>query len=118
MYKKEVAVYTRIREGGADGQLKAIQTKADELGVTIEYYYEDIGYSGLDSSRPKLQELISSITSGEVNMVIVYDVSRISRNLSDLMEFTSLCKNHDVELVTVIGEIPDMSKLEYKILGD
>jgi DNA invertase Pin-like site-specific DNA recombinase len=45
--------------------------------------FVDNGYSGTDMERPAVQELLELLRSGGVNMIIVKDFSRFSRNAMD-----------------------------------
>ena len=40
--------------------------------------YKDKGYSGKNTVRPQLQQLLSDIRKGEISKVIVYKLDRIS----------------------------------------
>ena len=45
--------------------------------------YKDKGYSGKNTVRPQLQQLLTDIRRGEVEKVIVYKLDRISRSILD-----------------------------------
>jgi DNA invertase Pin-like site-specific DNA recombinase len=43
----------------------------------LEAVYCDAGRSGKDMKRPELQRLLKSIAAGEINMVMVSELSRL-----------------------------------------
>ena len=45
--------------------------------------YDDGGYSGGTMERPALQRLIADIEAGQIDVVVVYKVDRLTRALSD-----------------------------------
>ena len=51
-----------------------------EPNMTIVDYYVDDGYTGTDFNRPAFQEMMSDISEGRINTIIVKDLSRLGRN--------------------------------------
>lgn len=58
------------------------------------------GFTGADTNRPALQQLINDIKLGKVNCVVVYKVDRLSRSLLD---FTKLLEFFDEYKVTFVS---------------
>ena len=52
--------------------------------------YKDKGYSGKNTVRPQLQQLLTDIRRGEVEKVIVYKLDRISRSILDFSNMMNL----------------------------
>lgn len=84
---------------------------ADALGLPAKVY-ADPGRSGKDLDRPGFKLMMADVRAGKVDMVIVYKIDRISRNLKDffvLMDelqnlgvgFRSISENFDT--TTPIG---------------
>ena len=81
--------YTRVSTdeqvpgASLENQRLAIQRYADENNIEIVGWYTDPGYSAKTANRPDLQKMLNDIyiRKGEISYVIVYNVSRISRNL-------------------------------------
>ena len=63
----------------------------------IERWYIDFA-SGKSLNRPKLNEMFDFMREGDT--VYIYDFSRISRNVKDLMEITDLFEKKRVHLVS------------------
>ena len=47
--------------------------------------YEDAGYSGKNTNRPALQQLLAACRSGSVSTVVVWKLDRLSRSLRDTL---------------------------------
>ncbi|MBM4321865.1 MAG: recombinase family protein, partial [Deltaproteobacteria bacterium] len=45
--------------------------------------YDDGGWSGANLERPAFQRLLQDIEAGEIDIVVVYKVDRLSRSLLD-----------------------------------
>ena len=82
----ETAGYIRLSvtgKGGDDSienQKKVIEAWAQENQHPISRWYIDAGWSGRAFDRPKFRELIADIERGEVDCVVVKDLSRLGRD--------------------------------------
>lgn len=82
----ETAGYIRLSVTGKDGddsienQKKVIEAWAQENQHPISRWYIDAGWSGRTFDRPKFRELIADIERGEVDCVVVKDLSRLGRD--------------------------------------
>ena len=84
------AIYARVstkKNQTTDNQVIALQEIAKKAGWEVSKIFVDEGISGGKGrkDRPALDEMLSSITRREVNRVLVWDVSRLGRSLSDLI---------------------------------
>jgi site-specific DNA recombinase len=52
-------------------------------GQEVAGVYNDNGYSGANMERPGLQHLLEDARQGKFNLVLVYKLDRLSRNLKD-----------------------------------
>ena len=93
----KIGIYVRVSteeqaqviDGSIDSQqhrLKGfvdLKNLQDELwGKTVETYIDD-GYSAKDTNRPAYQRMMKEIRSGKINLILVTDVSRLSRSIHD-----------------------------------
>ncbi len=62
--------------------------------------YKDKGYSGKNTVRPQLQQLLSDVRKGEISKVIVYKLDRISRSILDFSNMMELFQEYQVEFVS------------------
>ncbi len=63
--------------------------------------YDDGGLSGGTMERPALQRLLSDITSGKVQIVVVYKVDRLTRSLADFAKIVDVLDSHGASFVSV-----------------
>jgi len=64
----------------------------------------DLGYSANDLNRPGMLELIKLVKSDEVDVIVVYQLDRLTRSIRDFYEFCQLLEEHKVELVSATEE--------------
>jgi len=62
--------------------------------------YEDTGFSGADLNRPELQRLIRDIRQGEIDIVLVYKIDRLSRNQKDFYFLIELFEKYNVTFIS------------------
>ncbi len=89
MLKWKVGVYLRLSNDDKDkSESNSITNQRNlinlfikkEKDIKIKDYYIDDGYSGTNFDRPDFQRLLSDIKNGDINAVIVKDLSRLGRN--------------------------------------
>lgn len=49
--------------------------------------YKDENYSGTDSERPSFKEVLKLIGQGKINMILVTDLSRLSRSIAESIHY-------------------------------
>ena len=104
-----IGIYVRVSteeqaqvvEGSIDSQqhrLKKFVEAKNEVerkwGSIVESYIDD-GFSAKDTRRPAYQRMMRDIHSGRINLILVNDVSRLSRNIHDfcvLLKDLEQCK--------------------------
>ncbi len=94
MPKINCAIYTRkSTEHGLDMEFNSLQNQEESCKAYIlsqsfngwEYYktYSDGGISGGTMERPGLKTLLNDIRAGQIQVVVVYKVDRLSRSIID-----------------------------------
>ena len=70
--------------------------------------YLDVGFSGYELDRPALQRLMFDIEAGDVDIVVVHDLNRLTRLPLDFCALAHRLKEADVGLVIIAdGPSPD-----------
>jgi len=64
-------------------------------------HYDDGGRSGANLMRPALQDLLSDIESGLIDVVVIYKLDRITRTLLDFVRLMDLFDQYGVSFVAV-----------------
>ena len=77
-------------------QVKLIDDYCRDNGLTVDECFCDNGVSGLSADRKGLNELLEVLQEGDV--VVVRDISRLSRDSFHCMSLLEEMKNLDVEL--------------------
>lgn len=70
------------------------------LGIEDYIVFEDAGYSGKNTDRPKYQEMMNRIRKGEFSHLLVWKIDRISRNLRDFSDMYDELKKYKVVFVS------------------
>ena len=73
--------------------------------VCLETDYSDGGFSGGSMERPALKRLLNDISSGKIDVVVVYKIDRLSRSLLDFAALQTVFDEHKVSFVSVTQEI-------------
>ena len=63
--------------------------------------YDDGGFSGGTMDRPALQQLLADIDAGQVDLVVVYKVDRLTRSLADFAKIVEVLDAHGASFVSV-----------------
>ena len=69
-------------------------------GWRIAKVRKDVG-SGKDGNRAGFQELLADVRTGKVEVVVVYRLDRLSRNVRDIHDFSDLVRDRGVEFVSL-----------------
>ena len=67
----------------------------------LNVQYNDGGFSGGSLQRPDLKRLMSDISAGKLDIVVVYKVDRLTRSLADFAKLVELFDAHAVSFVSV-----------------
>src|SRR5208337_645393 len=91
MTQNRAAAYVRVSTNSQiDGeslstQKSTIQDYCASRGWELVKIYEDAGISGTKDDRPALQALLAAAKAGELDAVVVRDLSRFGRSARDLL---------------------------------
>jgi site-specific DNA recombinase len=128
---RRCAVYTRkSSEEGLDQSFNSLQaqreaceafikSQAGEGWMLVPAHYDDGGISGATMQRPALQKLLADISSGRVDVVVVYKVDRLTRSLADFAKMVELFDARGVSFVAVTQQFnttTSMGRLTLNVL--
>ena len=68
-----------------DAQQTRLRAWASAFGHDVREVITDAGESGKDLDRPGMQRVIAMLEAGEVEGVVIYDLSRLTRSVRDLV---------------------------------
>lgn len=134
MKKIRVALYPRVssQEQATEGysigeQIERLTKYCEAMEWEIYKIYTDPGYSGGDTNRPGLQDMLKDVRAGKVDKVVVYKLDRLSRSQKDTMlliedeflahgvDFVSMSENFDTSTPfgrAMIGILAVFAQLE------
>ena len=107
------AIYTRkstdhnleLEFNSLDAQREAceayIKSQAHEGWRLIPDHYDDGAFSGASLERPALQDLLTEVRAGKIDIIVVYKVDRLTRSLADFAKLVELFDQHSVSFVSV-----------------
>lgn len=90
------ASYTRLSKEDKDSTISNSITNQKNLikeyiestpGIRLSLEIEDDGYSGVDFLRPGFQKLLEEIKLGNINCIVVKDLSRFGRNYLEVGDY-------------------------------
>ncbi len=122
------AVYTRkSAEEGLSQDFNSLdaQRESAELFVRSQGWtclsdrYDDGGYTGANTNRPGLQQLLTDIKAGRIDCVVVYKLDRLSRSLVDFGRLMETFDKHEVSFVAAtqnFNTTSSMGRLTLNIL--
>ena len=88
-----------------------ISSQKSEGWVCLKTRYDDGGFSGGNTERPALKRLLEDIADGEVDIVIVYKVDRLSRSLNDFTKVMEVFDENNVNFVSVTQQFNTTSSM-------
>ena len=111
------AVYTRkSTDEGLDAEYTSIDAQRDagaafiasrrmEGWIPVAGDYDDGGFSGGTLLRPALQRLMEDIRAGQIDIVVVYKIDRLTRSLFDFAELIKVFEEYGTTFVSVTQQI-------------
>jgi site-specific DNA recombinase len=125
------AIYTRkSSEEGLEQEFNSLhaQREACEAFIRSQRHegwsclpqaYDDGGRSGGNLERPALQQLLTDIRDGKIDVVVVYKIDRLTRSLADFAKIVEIFDARDVSFVSVTQQFnttTSMGRLTLNVL--
>src|SRR6202045_495797 len=125
------AIYTRVSTdqgleqdfNSLDAQHEAsqayIRSQAHACWTLLRGKYDDGGFSGGNTDRPALKRLLEAVGSGEIDVIVVYKVDRLTRSLADFAKLVELFDKHNMSFVSVTQQLKpttSMGRLTLNVL--
>ena len=126
---KRVGIYCRVstdeqaknKEGSVASQIQRLKMKVDEKNASkdgrwgkVVRIYKDEAYSGKNTNRPEFQQMSADIKSKKVDTVMVTELSRLSRSVTDFLNFVKeledrgcdfICPQYDFDTTSPAGKV-------------
>src|SRR5271166_3067633 len=117
------AIYTRkstehnldLEFNSLDAQREAceayIKSQVHEGWRLVKERYDDGAFSGASLDRPALQQLLTAVRAGRIDVIAVYKVDRLTRSLTDFAKLIELFDAHSVSFVSVTQSFNSTSSM-------
>ena len=111
--RQRCAVYCRVSSderlaqefNSIDAQKEAgqafIVSQRPEGWIAVAHDYDDPGFSGGNTERPGLKRLMADLERGQIDIVVVYKIDRLTRSLADFSKMVEVFERHGVSFVSV-----------------
>ena len=131
MTRRRCAIYTRkSTEEGLDQTFNSLdaQREACEAYIVSQRHegwqlvrkaYDDGGFSGGSMDRPALKTLMQDVSSGLVDVIVVYKIDRLTRSLADFAKMVEVFDAKAVSFVSVTQQFnttTSMGRLTLNVL--
>ena len=125
------AIYTRkSSDEGLDQAFNSLDAQREACMAFIESQkhegwtvsptlYDDGGFSGGTLERPALQRLLAEIEAGQIDVIVVYKVDRLTRALSDFAKLVEIFDRRGVSFVSITQQFnttTSMGRLTLNVL--
>lgn len=89
-------------------QMEAIDGYCQEHGITIVARYSDEAKSGTNTDREDFQAKLRAAASRDFDAVVIYDISRGSRDVADWFQFRKQMATLGIQVIAVSGQLGDV----------
>ncbi|GKU24022.1 recombinase family protein [Clostridium folliculivorans] len=102
----KAAIYSRksIFTGKGDSienQIELCKQYGSNLGIKDYIIYEDEGFSGGNTNRPRFQQLLKDAKKNLFNVLICYRLDRISRNVADFSTTLDMLQKYNINFISI-----------------
>lgn len=107
------AIYTRkSSEEGLEQDFNSLQAQREaceayiksqksEHWILLPTQYDDGGYSGGTLERPALQKLLQDVRLGQIDIIVVYKIDRLTRSLMDFSKIIEVLDSNHASFVSI-----------------
>lgn len=124
--ERKIAIYSRKSKLTGKGEsienqialckerIKNGSTSIKDSDILI---YEDEGFSGKNTSRPKFQKLLKDIEAHKISTLVCYKLDRVSRSIVDFSQLKEKLDSLDVEFISVKEDFDTRTPMGKAMMG-
>jgi DNA invertase Pin-like site-specific DNA recombinase len=121
--RRRCAIYCRVSsEEGLSQEFNSLQAQREaceayaasqrhEGWLVLPDRYDDGGFSGGTIERPALRRLLRDVQAGQIDIVVVYKVDRLSRSLLDFARIVELFEIRETSFVSITQSFSTTSSM-------
>jgi len=103
--ERPIAIYIRVstRKQELENQRLAIGKWLELHGLSwndVDYYFEEVE-SGAKDTRPQFRKLWSLVKENKVKSIVVYEISRLTRNQRTMINFLYDTAEHSITIYSI-----------------
>jgi len=107
---KQCAIYTRVStDMQAEKEFSSCEAQEEKIRAFVKSQdnwqifkvYSDAGYTGANTNRPALQELLEDIKQRKIDIVLAYKIDRLSRSPKDFYQLIEVFEKYNVSFVSI-----------------
>lgn len=90
-------------------QMNAIQEYCNKNNINLTAFYSDEALSGTNTNRPGFQNMIAAAERHEFDAVVIYDISRGSRDVGDWFNFRKEMTRLGIKIISANQNLGDFT---------
>ena len=107
---KQCAIYTRVSTDiQAEKEFSSCESQEEKIKSFIQSQnnwqvfkvYSDAGYTGANTNRPALQELLKDIEEKKIDIILAYKIDRLTRSPKDFYQLIEFFEQHKVDFISI-----------------
>jgi len=107
---KQCAIYTRVStEIQVEKKFSSCEAQEEKIRAFVQSQdkwqvfkvYSDAGYTGANTNRPALQELLEDIKERKIDIVLAYKIDRLTRSPKDFYQLIEIFEKYNVSFISI-----------------
>jgi len=107
---KQCAIYTRVSTDiQAEKEFSSCESQEQKIRSFVNSQnnwqvfrvYSDAGYTGANTNRPALQELLSDLKKEKIDIVLVYKIDRLTRSPKDFYQLIEFFEQAKIDFISI-----------------
>jgi len=107
---KQCAIYTRVSTDiQAEKEFSSCEAQEEKIRSFIKSQdnwqifkvYSDPGYTGANTNRPALQELLEDIKQKKIDIILSYKIDRLTRSPKDFYQLIEFFEQYKVDFISI-----------------
>jgi len=107
---KQCAIYTRVSTDiQAEKEFSSCESQEEKIRAFVKSQdnwqiakvYTDAGYTGANTNRPALQELLEDIKQKKIDIILSYKIDRLTRSPKDFYQLIEIFEENNVSFISI-----------------
>ena len=107
---KNCAIYTRVStDMQAEKEFSSCEAQEQKIRAFVKSQdnwqiykvYSDAGYTGANTNRPALQELLENIKQNKIDIILSYKIDRLTRSPKDFYQLIEVFDKYNVDFISI-----------------